>query len=95
MLHGGGANRTRDQTRRTLTLNYTRGLLRTQFNQYLCVPRARVLQMPPALQADLGYHRSSHGLGGCDHQDPLKYLRRLTEAGGDGAQEELGQEHGR
>jgi ectoine hydroxylase-related dioxygenase (phytanoyl-CoA dioxygenase family) len=90
--HGGGGNRTQDQTRRTLTLNYARGWLRTQFNQYLSVPRERVLCMPDELQADLGYHRSALGLGGCDTQDPLKYLERLTEAGGDGAQNTLGRE---
>ena len=91
IFHGGGGNRT-ETTRRTLTFNYTRGWLRTQFNQYLSVPRDRVLAMPPALQADLGYHRSALGLGGCDTQDPLKYLKRLVAAGGDGEQALLGRE---
>ena len=93
IFHGGGGNRTEHQTRRTLTFNYTRGWLRTQFNQYLSIPRARVLQMPGELQADLGYHRSAMGLGGCDTQDPLHYLQRLQQSGGDGAQTELGREH--
>ncbi|MDP6377846.1 MAG: phytanoyl-CoA dioxygenase family protein [Pseudomonadales bacterium] len=91
--HGGGGNRTTDRTRRTLTLNYTRGWLRTQFNQYLCVPRERVLAMPAELQADLGYHRSALGLGGCDLEDPLRYLQRLQSDGGDGAQDRLGREY--
>ncbi|MEM7080678.1 MAG: phytanoyl-CoA dioxygenase family protein [Pseudomonadota bacterium] len=90
--HGGGGNRTDAQTRRTLTLNYTRGWLRTQFNQYLSIPRERILAMPPALQADLGYHRSALGLGGCDVQDPLRYLQALQAAGGDGHQHMLGRE---
>ena len=93
MYHGGGGNRTRAVPRRTLTLNYTRGWLRTQFNHYLSVPRERILAMPPALQRDLGYHRSALGLGGCDLQDPLEYLRRLTAAGGDGAQHMLGRDY--
>jgi ectoine hydroxylase-related dioxygenase (phytanoyl-CoA dioxygenase family) len=91
LYHGGGANLTPD-TRRTLTFNYTRGWLRTQFNQYLSIPRERILSMPTQLQADLGYHRSALGLGGCDQSDPLKYLERLTAAGGDGQQGALGRE---
>ena len=91
LYHGGGGNRTQD-TRRTLTFNYTRGWLRTQFNQYLSIPRERVLAMPPELQSDLGYHRSALGLGGTDTQDPLKYLARLQDAGGDGQQPRLGRE---
>ena len=93
VFHGGGGNQTRDKTRRTLTFNYTRGWLRTQFNQYLSIPRERVLQMPAELQADLGYHRSALGLGGCDTQDPMRYLQRLEQAGGDAAQFRLGREY--
>jgi ectoine hydroxylase-related dioxygenase (phytanoyl-CoA dioxygenase family) len=92
LLHGGGGNRTADESRRTLTFNYTRGWLRTQFNQYLSVPRERILNMPVELAYDLGYGRSALGLGGCDREDPLAYLAALSEAGGDGAQSELGQE---
>jgi ectoine hydroxylase-related dioxygenase (phytanoyl-CoA dioxygenase family) len=92
IFHGGGANATKDRTRRTLTLNYARGWLRTQFNQYLSIPRDLVLSMPPELQRDLGYQRSARGLGGCDNQDPLDYLRRMASFGGDGAQRLLGQE---
>ena len=91
LFHGGGGNTT-TSTRRTLTLNYTRGWLRTQFNQYLSVPRSRVLSMSPALQKDLGYRRSAFGLGGCDTQDPLEYLERMAASGGDGAQPGLGSE---
>ena len=91
LLHGGGANRTQ-QSRRTLTLNYARGWLRTQYNQYLAVPRDRVLEMPEPLQADLGYHKSALGLGGVDAQDPMAYVSRLQQAGGDGAQALLGDE---
>jgi ectoine hydroxylase-related dioxygenase (phytanoyl-CoA dioxygenase family) len=93
VLHGGGGNTTTDQPRRTITLNYSRGSLRTQFNQYISVPRERVLSMPAELQRDLGYHHSGTGLGGCDLQDPLKYLQRLTELGGDGNQQLLGREN--
>ena len=92
LYHGGGANQTTTQ-RRTLTFNYTRGWLRTQFNQYLSIPRDRILQMPTELQTDLGYHRSALGLGGADMLDPLKYLKQMQDEGGDGAQPRLGREH--
>ena len=90
MIHGGGANITKDQHRRTLSFNYARGWLRTQDNQYLSIPRETILSMPAELQRDLGYHISARGLGACDNQDPLTYLQRLTAAGGDGAQAALG-----
>ena len=32
------------------------------------------------------------GLGSCEGEDPLKYLGKLLEAGGDGAQTEIGLE---
>lgn len=92
IFHGGGANVTPDQTRRTLALNYTRGWLRTQFNQYLSVPRELLLSLPTALQNDLGYQLSTRGLGGCDNQAPLAYLQRMVAMGGDGAQSQLGRE---
>ncbi|NKB97169.1 MAG: hypothetical protein GKR90_01525 [Pseudomonadales bacterium] len=91
LYHGGGGNKS-ENTRRTLTFNYTRGWLRTQFNQYLSIPRERILSMPQQLRADLGYHRSALGLGGCDQSDPLRYLERLSDAGGDGQQSSLGRE---
>jgi ectoine hydroxylase-related dioxygenase (phytanoyl-CoA dioxygenase family) len=92
MFHGGGANTSPCRTRRTLTINYTRGWLRTQFNQFLSVPRAEVLGLPADVQRDLGYRLSADGLGGCDNQDPLAYLRRLLSGGGDGCQTVLGRE---
>jgi ectoine hydroxylase-related dioxygenase (phytanoyl-CoA dioxygenase family) len=91
-FHRGGGNYSK-LPRRTLTLNYCRGWLRTQFNQYISIPRHRILEMPPELQSDLGYHRSAIGLGSCDHQDSLEYLALLQKNGGDGAQAMLGQEH--
>lgn len=92
MFHGGGANITRRSSRRTLTINYARGWLRPQFNQFLSVPRDEVMGLPADLQRDLGYRLSADGLGGCDNQDPLSYLRRLVAAGGDGSQVSLGGE---
>ena len=88
MFHGGGANVSENRSRRTLTLNYARGWLRTQYNQFLSVPHARVLAMPLQLQNDLGYRLTLRGLGSCDNDDPLAYLRRLAAEGGDVASAE-------
>jgi len=60
-------------------------------NVHLSIPRARVLKMPPELQKDLGYHRSTCRSDGCA-QDPLKYLRRLEKVGGEGVAHLLGLE---
>lgn len=92
ILHGGGANVTSSRMRRTLTLNYVRGWLRTQFNQFLSMPRDLVLSLPAELQKDLGYRPSAKGLGECDGEDPLSYLQRMMARGGDGVQPALGPE---
>jgi hypothetical protein len=72
--------------------NYARGWLRTQFNQFLSVLRTEILGLPADVQRDLGYRLSADGLGGCDNQDPLAYLRRLVSRGGDGCQIPFGRE---
>jgi ectoine hydroxylase-related dioxygenase (phytanoyl-CoA dioxygenase family) len=90
VFHGAGANTTSDRTRRTLFLNYTRGWLRTQLNQFLAVPRAQVLAMPAALQKDLGYTTSLRSLGECDGIAPIDYLQAIAQSG-DGIQEQMGQ----
>jgi len=92
VFHGGGGNTTKDSSRRTLGLNYARGWLRTQFNQYLSIPRAVVSTLRSELQGDLGYRPSARGLGTCDNQDPLVYLQRIVQLGGDGVQARLGPE---
>jgi ectoine hydroxylase-related dioxygenase (phytanoyl-CoA dioxygenase family) len=91
VFHGGGANVTEDRPRRTLLLNYTRGWLRTQANQFLSVPRGVVLSLPAELQKDLGYARSLRALGECDGREPLAYLQAIERLG-DGAQARLGPE---
>lgn len=90
VFHGGGANDT-DRPRRTMFLNYTRGWLRTQFNQFLALPRDVVLALPAELQKDLGYTPSLRALGECDGQEPLAYLKTIERLG-DGAQSSLGPE---
>jgi len=78
MFHGGGANITPDRMRRTLTFNYVRGWLRTQFNQFLSVPAEIALSLPAELQRALGYAPSAKGLGGCEGEEPLARLQRIA-----------------
>lgn len=52
--HGGGANRT-DESRFGLSLNYCRGWIRQQENQYLSLDPAVVSTLPAEVQAILGY----------------------------------------
>lgn len=89
VFHGAGANVTHDRQRRTVFLNYTRGWLRTQINQFLALPRRLVLSLPAELQKDLGYAPSLRALGECDGQEPLAYLQAIERLG-DGAQPALG-----
>ncbi len=77
--HGGGENRSRDQTRRAVNLNYNLSWLRQQENQYIGVPRSEVMRMPKRLQRLIGYHRgiSVAGAGMVDLRDPLEMMDRI------------------
>lgn len=72
--HGGGANKTEDQVRRSINLNFNVSWLRQQENQYIGIPRKVVRQLPERLQRLLGYHRVSLLFGVVDYQDPLRYF---------------------
>lgn len=76
--HAGGANRTKDQRRRTINLNYNLSWLRQQENQYLGVPRKTMLSLPEKLQRILGYQRVNGVCGGIDYQDPHEYLKNIA-----------------
>ena len=54
LWHGGGANIS-EQTRFGLSLNYCRGWIRQQENQYLSIPRSLAAALPKDVQALLGY----------------------------------------
>ncbi len=73
--HGGGANKTADQIRRSINLNFNCSWLRQQENQYIGIPRDVVLAMPERLQRLLGYNRVNHLCGGVNYTDPLAYCR--------------------
>ena len=75
LWHAGGANKTSDEIRRSVNLNFNVSWLRQQENLYLGVPRSVISKMPALLQRLLGYNRVNHLCGGVDYQDPLAYFR--------------------
>ena len=72
--HGGGANAS-DAVRFGLSINYCRGWVRQQENQYLAVPRPLARSLSPALQKMLGYDNCEY-LGYVDRSHPLQALER-------------------
>jgi ectoine hydroxylase-related dioxygenase (phytanoyl-CoA dioxygenase family) len=72
-LHGGGANRSADESRRGMFLGYVVGWLRTEENTYLTVPIDYVKTMPQRVQELLGY--KAHGaIGVVDVGSPMVLL---------------------
>lgn len=73
VYHGGGANST-DTPRTSITIALDLGNLRQEENQYLAVPRERVLEHPEEVRRLLGYDRCPPGLGWVEMQDPDSVL---------------------
>ncbi len=74
LWHAGGGNRTTDQRRRSINLNFNLSWLRQQENQYVGIPRARWLEMPERLQRLLGFQKVNFLYGSVDYTDPLEYF---------------------
>ena len=73
--HGGGENKTENEIRRSINLNFNVSWLRQQENQYIGISRVVIRKMPERLQRLLGYNRVNYLCGGVDYQDPLEYFR--------------------
>jgi ectoine hydroxylase-related dioxygenase (phytanoyl-CoA dioxygenase family) len=71
MLHGGGANTSKDRERLGFFMSHVVFYLRPQEIQLVSVPREVAREMPRKLQRLLGYHR--FGLG-VDGRDPIDVL---------------------
>ncbi|MBG0829106.1 phytanoyl-CoA dioxygenase family protein [Planomonospora sp. ID67723] len=69
VYHGGGRNVT-DTPRTGMTIAYDLGNLRQEENQYLAVPRERVLEYPEEVRKLLGYDRCPPGVGWLEMHDP-------------------------
>ena len=78
--HGGGENKTRDQTRLALNINFNLSYLRQQENQYIGIPREELKNMPDRLQRLVGYQGgiSVAGAGMVDLRDPLEMLNKVS-----------------
>ncbi|EXJ88144.1 hypothetical protein A1O1_05072 [Capronia coronata CBS 617.96] len=72
--HGGSANTTTDQERLLFSCFMTRGWLRQEENQYLCVPWDVARSLPVRIQKLLGYAISEPMLGWVDFKDPRMVL---------------------
>ena len=69
-LHGGGANRSGQQSRRGMFLGYVVGWLRTEENTFLTVPFEAARAMPLRVRELLGY--KAHGaIGVVDVGEPM------------------------
>ncbi len=76
VYHGGGANRSADETRYGVNLTYARAWLRQEENQYLAVPREIARELPEPLLRLIGYARGAYALGYVDDlRDPIEVLR--------------------
>ncbi|MDE0757335.1 MAG: phytanoyl-CoA dioxygenase family protein [Pseudomonadales bacterium] len=76
LWHAGGGNRTKDQRRRSINLNFNLSWLRQQENQYVGIPRTEWLKMPERLQRLLGFQKVNFLYGSADYTDPLVYLKQ-------------------
>ena len=63
VLHGGGANTTKDETRVGVFLHYTLNWLRQEENQYLSCPPQHAEDLPQELRALIGYAKGGYVLG--------------------------------
>ncbi len=75
LWHGGGANRT-DRIRAGVNVNYNRGWLRQQENQYLGVPREVVAGLSETMRRLVGYDVHPPFIGYVDGRHPAKVLER-------------------
>mmetsp|Transcript_124298 Transcript_124298/g.264894 ORF Transcript_124298/g.264894 Transcript_124298/m.264894 type:complete len:335 (-) Transcript_124298:70-1074(-) len=78
LWHAGGGNKTRDQVRRTICLNYTPDWLRPIENHTLSVPLEVAKELPRALQTDLGFYASKTFLGNIEGQQPMRFLQKRS-----------------
>jgi len=73
LWHGGGANRSASR-RLAIVVNYCAGFLRQEESQLLALPRARVVDMSPRLQALVGYSTYRGLLGHVDQRNPAELV---------------------
>lgn len=78
-FHGGGTNQVKGDIRKVHGLFFCRGTLRTEENQFLAVPRSKVLNMSPKMLSLLGYKKPTTVLGIVENQDPSLDLQSVFD----------------
>lgn len=78
-FHGGGHNSIPDSRRIVHGLFFIRGTLRQEENQFLAIPRSRVLGMSEPMLALLGYKQPKTVLGIVENKDPVKDLEGVLK----------------
>ena len=74
LWHGGGANVAQDDVRFGVSLNYCRGWVRQQENQYLAIPQDMARTLSPDLLKLLGYDVCEF-VGYVDGRHPLRVVQ--------------------
>ncbi|OAG42629.1 hypothetical protein AYO21_03214 [Fonsecaea monophora] len=77
--HGGGHNSVPGEVRKVHGLFFVRGNMRTEENQFLAVPRSKVLTMNDKMLSLLGYKKPTTVLGVVDNEDPSLDLQSVFE----------------
>lgn len=77
--HGGGHNSIPGEVRKVHGLFFIRGNLRTEENQFLAIPRSKVLNMSDEMLSLLGYKKPDTVLGIVENDDPWKDLKGVLE----------------
>ncbi|EXJ91006.1 hypothetical protein A1O1_04113 [Capronia coronata CBS 617.96] len=77
--HGGGHNSVPGEVRKVHGLFFVRGTMRTEENQFLAVPRSKVLTMSDKMLSLLGYKKPTTVLGIVENEDPAQDLRGVLE----------------
>ncbi|HUO05799.1 MAG TPA: phytanoyl-CoA dioxygenase family protein [Candidatus Binataceae bacterium] len=74
LWHGGGANRTTDQVRVGIAMNYCAGYIRQQENQQLGIPREIAARFSPKLKDMVGYGVYRGLIGHIDKHSPANAI---------------------
>jgi ectoine hydroxylase-related dioxygenase (phytanoyl-CoA dioxygenase family) len=77
--HGGGSNLVPGEVRKIHGLFFIRGTLRTEENQFLAIPRSKVLTMSDKMLSLLGYKKPTTVLGIVENQDPSLDLEAVFD----------------
>lgn len=72
--HGGGHNSVPNEVRKIHGLFFVRGTYRTEENQFLAIPRSKIMEMSDEMLSLLGYKKPTTVLGVVDNVDPAHNL---------------------